>query len=79
MKITHQIYLVSDSTGETIERIFTALKAQFSAFKYKKYQFSFTRTKNQINEIIKNSSKNKNSLILYTFCLLYTSDAADES
>ena len=66
MKITHQIYLVSDSTGETIERIFTALKAQFSAFKYKKYQFSFTRTKNQINEIIKNSSKNKNSLILYT-------------
>ena len=66
MKITHQIYLVSDSTGETIERIFTALKAQFSAFKYKKYQFSFTRTKNQINEIIKNSSKNKNSLLLYT-------------
>ena len=66
MKAIHQIYLVSDSTGETIERIFTALKAQFSVFKYKKHQYSFTRTKNQINEIIKNSSKNNKSVILYT-------------
>ncbi len=66
MRNKHQIYLVSDSTGETIDRIFTALKAQFSIFKYKKHQFSFTRTKNQVNEIIKISSKNKNSVILYT-------------
>ena len=66
MKNTHQICLVSDSTGETIDRIFTALKAQFATFKYKTYQFAFTRTKNQINEIIKFSSKNRNSVILYT-------------
>ena len=66
MRNKHQIYLVSDSTGETIDRIFTALKAQFSIFKYKKHQFSFTRTKNQVNEIIKISSRNKNSVILYT-------------
>ena len=66
MRNKHHIYLVSDSTGETIDRIFTALKAQFSIFKYKKHQFSFTRTKNQVNEIIKTSSKNKNSVILYT-------------
>ena len=66
MKNTYQIYLVSDSTGETIDRIFTALKAQFTAFKYKTHQFAFSRTKNQINEIIKFSSKNKNSVILYT-------------
>ena len=66
MKVTYQIYLVSDSTGETIDRIFTALKAQFVTFKYKTHQFAFTRTKNQINEIIKISSKEKNSLILYT-------------
>lgn len=66
MKNTYQIYLVSDSTGETIDRIFTALKAQFAAFKYKTHQFAFSRTKNQINEIIKFSSKNKNSVILYT-------------
>ena len=66
MKITHQIYLVSDSTGETVDRIFTALRAQFTSFNYKTHQFAFTRTKNQINEIVKNSSNNKNSLILYT-------------
>ena len=66
MKNTYQIFLVSDSTGETIERIFTALKAQFSSFRYKKHQYAFTRTKNQINEIIKNSLRNKNTVILYT-------------
>ena len=67
MKNTHQIFLVSDSTGETIDRIFTALKAQFTDFKYKVHQFSFTRTENQINEIIKVAIKHKkNSVILYT-------------
>lgn len=66
MKNTYQIFLVSDSTGETIERIFTALKAQFSLFSHKKQQFAFIRTKNQINEIIKNSRKDDNTVILYT-------------
>ena len=67
MKNTYQIYLVSDSTGETIDRVFIALKAQFSNFKYKIHHFSFTRTENQINEIIKIAVKNKNnSVILYT-------------
>ena len=66
MKNTYQIYLISDSTGETLERIFTALKAQFSDFNYNIQQFSFTRTENQMNEIIKKASKQKNSIILYT-------------
>ena len=66
MKNTYQIYLISDSTGETLERIFTALKAQFSNFDYNIQQFSFTRTENQMNEIIKKASKQKNSIILYT-------------
>ena len=57
MKNTYQIYLISDSTGETLERIFTALKAQFSDFNYNIQQFSFTRTENQMNEIIKKASK----------------------
>ena len=48
MNNTYQIYLISDSTGETIDRIFLALKAQFKNFKYKNYQYSFTRTENQI-------------------------------
>ena len=66
MKNTYQIYLISDSTGETIDRIFTALKAQFSNFKYEIQNFSFTRTENQIREIIKEAKNKKNSVILYT-------------
>ena len=34
MKNTHQVYLISDSTGETLDRIFMALKAQFNNFDY---------------------------------------------
>ena len=66
MKNTYQIYLISDSTGETIDRIFTALKSQFKNFRYEIHHFAFTRTKNQINEIIKITKKEKKSIILYT-------------
>ena len=45
---TYQIYLISDSTGETLDRIFLALKAQFVNIKYKVHSYSFTRTENQI-------------------------------
>ena len=48
MSNTYQIYLVSDSTGETLDRIFLALKAQFSKIEYKVHSYSFTRTENQI-------------------------------
>ena len=66
MKNSHDIYLISDSTGETLDRIFLALKAQFDNFDYQIKQFSFTRTETQIKKIIENASKNKNSIILYT-------------
>ena len=66
MKNTHEIFLISDSTGETIDRIFTALKAQFKDFSYKTQQFSFTRTENQITEIMKEAKTKKNIIILYT-------------
>ena len=46
MNNTYQIYLISDSTGETLDRIFLALKAQFKNFNYKTHQCSFTRTEN---------------------------------
>ena len=52
MKNSHNIYLISDSTGETLDRIFLALKAQFENFDYKINQFSFTRTETQIIKII---------------------------
>ena len=66
MGTTHQIYLISDSTGETIDRIFLALKAQFENFKYEDHQFSFTRTKNQVLQILELVKKQNNPIILYT-------------
>jgi len=66
MSNTYQIYLISDSTGETLDRIFLALKAQFKNFDYKTHQYSFTRTQNQIIKILDITKKNKNSIILYT-------------
>jgi len=66
MNKTYQVYQVSDSTGETLDRIFLALKAQFSNFECKTIHYSFTRTKNQIDKIIFNSKLEKNVIILYT-------------
>jgi len=66
MNNTYQIYLISDSTGETLDRIFLALKAQFNNFNYKINQCSFTRTENQVLKILNICRKNKNSIILYT-------------
>ena len=66
MKNTHQIYLISDSTGETLDRIFMALKAQFNNFNYELNQFSFTRTENQIYTILKEAKKKESPIILYT-------------
>ena len=66
MDNTYQIYLISDSTGETLDRIFLALKAQFKNFDYKINSYSFTRTENQVLKILNISKKKKNSIILYT-------------
>ena len=66
MKNTYKIYLISDSTGETLDRIFLALKAQFLNIEYKVRSYSFTRTENQILKILEDAEQNKNSIILYT-------------
>ena len=66
MTNTYQIYLISDSTGETLDRIFLALKAQFKNIEYKIHSYSFTRTENQILKILEDAKKNDNSVILYT-------------
>ena len=66
MSNTYQIYLISDSTGETLDRIFLALKAQFLNIEYKIHSYSFTRTENQILKILEDAKKNENSIILYT-------------
>ena len=62
----YQIYLISDSTGETLDRIFLALKAQFKNIEYKVHPYSFTRTENQTLKILEDAKKNNNSIILYT-------------
>jgi hypothetical protein len=66
MSNTYQIFLISDSTGETLERIFLSLKAQFKNIKYKVNSYSFTRTENQILKILDLANKEENAIILYT-------------
>ena len=66
MANTYQIYLISDSTGETLDRIFTAIKAQFKNIEYKVHTYSFTRTENQISRILSDAEKDINSIILYS-------------
>ena len=66
MNNTYQIYLISDSTGETLDRIFLAIKAQFQNIKYKIHTYSFTRTENQILKILSEAEKHKESIILYS-------------
>ena len=66
MNNNYQIYLISDSTGETLDRIFLAIKAQFTNIEYKVHTYSFTRTENQILKILSDAEKNSNSIILYS-------------
>ena len=82
MSNTYQIYLISDSTGETLDRIFLALKAQFQNIEYKVHSYSFTRTENQILKILEDAKKNENSVILYTIVdnnlAKYLANASDQ-
>ena len=48
----YQISLISDSTGETLDRIFLALKSQFSEFDYEKKEYVFIRSEGQIDKIL---------------------------
>ena len=66
MNEKYNVYLVSDSTGETLDRIFLSLKSQFANFEYEKKEFAFVRTEQQIDKIIKECVNTRNSLILYT-------------
>ncbi len=82
MNNTYQIYLISDSTGETLDRIFLAIKAQFKNINYKVHSYSFTRTENQILKILSDAESHTNSVILYTVVdnnlAKYLSNTSDE-
>ena len=41
MNEKYNVYLVSDSTGETLDRIFLSLKSQFANFDYDKKEYAF--------------------------------------
>ena len=66
MSNTYQIYLISDSTGETLDRVFLAIKAQFKNIKYDVKSYFFTRTENQVIKILAEAKQRENSIILYT-------------
>ena len=63
---TYQIYLISDSTGETLDRVFLAIKAQFKNIEYDVKSYFFTRTENQVIKILSEAKQKENSIILYT-------------
>ena len=62
----YQIFLISDSTGETLDRIFLALQSQFANFEYDKKEFVFIRTRQQIDKVVKECTEKENPIILYT-------------
>ena len=66
MRHNYQIKLISDSTGETLDRIFLALKSQFANFEYKKKEYFFIRSEQQIDKIIEECEGQENVIILYT-------------
>ena len=66
MTLKYNIFLISDSTGETLGRIFLALQSQFANFEYEKKEYVFIRTEQQIAKIIKECKEKKNPIILYT-------------
>ena len=83
MNEKYNVYLVSDSTGETLDRIFLSLKSQFANFEYEKKEFAFIRTEQQIDKIIKDCNQIENSLILYTIVEIklakYISNKSEEN
>ena len=66
MNEKYNVYLISDSTGETLDRIFLSLQSQFKNFEYEKKEYFFVRTQQQVDKIINDGIKGNNSIILYT-------------
>ena len=66
MSEKYNVFLISDSTGETLDRIFLSLKSQFANFEYNKKEYVFIRTEQQIDKIISECVNFDNPIILYT-------------
>ena len=48
MNEKYNVYLVSDSTGETLDRIFLSLKSQFANFDYEKKSLHLLEQSNKL-------------------------------
>ena len=59
MNYKYNIYLISDSTGETLDRIFMALKAQFKKFEHNLFQFSSFNSDVELEKLKAKNSKFK--------------------
>ena len=66
MNEKYNVFLISDSTGETLDRIFLSLQSQFQNFEYEKKEFFFVRTQQQVDKIIEEGMNSTNAIILYT-------------
>lgn len=68
MKQKHQIFLVSDSIGETARIVFQTALTQFNVNEFEVHMFSFVKTIDEIDGIIY-QAKQKNASIIYTIVL----------
>ena len=59
MSNTYKIYLISDSTGETLDRVFLAIKAQFKNIEYDVKSYFLQEQKNQVNKIMDEAKKKR--------------------
>ena len=54
MNEKYNVYLVSDSTGETLDRIFLSLKSQFANFEYEKKNLLLLEQNNKLIKLLRN-------------------------
>ena len=64
MNKNYNFFLVSDSTGETLDRLYLALKAQLHNTNYKIHHFAFMRTTKHTATLINACKKTENPVIL---------------
>ena len=74
MNKKYNFFLVSDSTGETLDRIFLAIKAQFRDMEFSIQHFSFIRTSAQTAQLMEHCRKTENPIIIYTLVESSTSN-----
>ena len=63
--INQHIYLISDSTGETVSTIARSIYARFENINFIENKWALIRTEKQIDKIIE-TIKNKKGVVLYT-------------